>query len=145
MFQNLLILKEEMKKMSLLKNIEKNLKVKNRNIKRQININFDIDEMIISPSDLMFVNHKDPLGGGSYGIVLRKIYQGKEVAYKKFYNMSQFKSFLTEVKLMRNLEHDNIANFIGLVIQPDNFGIVMNIYPDGSLFDLLYKVTSDNI
>ncbi|XP_038078449.1 atrial natriuretic peptide receptor 1-like [Patiria miniata] len=66
-------------------------------------------------------------------------YQGRTVAVKRLAadQVDLTKSLLIELKTVRDLEHPNLARFIGLCIDVPNVAIVNEYCPKGSLMDIL--------
>jgi len=81
------------------------------------------------------------LGRGSYGEVYRAEWQGTEVAVKQFLEQDMTdaiqEEFLQEVRIMKDLRHPNIVQFMGATWKPR--GIVMQYMHRGSLFQLLHR------
>jgi len=91
--------------------------------------------------DMSEVNIMSRLGMGSYGEVHRAEWQGTEVAVKQFLEQQMTdavqEEFLQEVRIMKDLRHPNIVQFMGATWKPR--GIVMQYMHRGSLFRLLHR------
>jgi len=83
------------------------------------------------------------LGEGSFGLVHKATWNGKEVALKLLKNVSseQIEELAREAKLMGNLTpHPNVLRMYGLCLDPAKpMGIVVEYLEYGSLKDLLAK------
>lgn len=55
----------------------------------------------------------EKVGSGSFGEVLKGIYDGTEVALKKV-NSSNLQDFIGEVTLLKSLRHPNIVSYLGV-------------------------------
>ncbi|GAB9464469.1 putative serine/threonine-protein kinase [Globisporangium polare] len=91
--------------------------------------------------DLVVDNSVAPLGHGSFGVVIRGSWNGKEVAIKKLHT-SQLtkrdrKAFIKETLVLGVLgSHPNIVQLYGYTLTP--VAIVMEFMPRGSLSFLLH-------
>lgn len=85
----------------------------------------------------------DRIGLGSYGEVHHGDWHGTEVAVKKFLDQDFFgdalDEFISEVRIMRRMQHPNVVLFVGAVTRPPNLSIVTEYLPRGSLFRLLHR------
>ncbi|MCO5564911.1 hypothetical protein L7F22_018579 [Adiantum nelumboides] len=83
------------------------------------------------------------IGLGSYGEVHHGDWHGTEVAVKKFLDQDFFgdalDEFISEVRIMRRMQHPNVVLFVGAVTRPPNLSIVTEYLPRGSLFRLLHR------
>lgn len=83
------------------------------------------------------------IGLGSYGEVYLGEWHGTEVAVKKFLDQDFFgdalDEFISEVRIMRRMQHPNVVVFVGAVTRPPNLSIVTEYLPRGSLFRLLHR------
>ena len=111
-------------------------------------------DLLIKPDDLqIFRNHV--LGEGSFGVVYLGVLHGNKVAVKVFKqlkshsfkdenrddaNASQEREqFLSEVRSMSDLRHDNIQAIRGYCVLPEGRAIVSAYYDRGSLVNILNK------
>lgn len=96
-------------------------------------------EHVISFEDLAL---GDKIGGGGFGDVHVALWKGNQVAVKKLrvqrVSQRRKKEFEDEVRAFSNLSHPNIVQFYGACIVPPNLAIVMELMPDGSLYDNLH-------
>ncbi len=99
--------------------------------------------------------------------MIRGTYHGSVVAIKQLKGVysitpSQFQEFEQEIKSLNTLNHPNLVDFVGVVVEPGKLWVVMQYlsfimlmfvffyimryYPNGSLYDLLHlkKVLHDN-
>ncbi|KAH7287233.1 hypothetical protein KP509_32G045200 [Ceratopteris richardii] len=83
------------------------------------------------------------IGLGSYGEVYLGDWHGIEVAVKKFLDQDflgdALDEFISEVQIMRRMQHPNVVHFLGAVTRPPNLSIVTEYLPRGSLFRLLHR------
>ena len=83
------------------------------------------------------------LGEGSYGTVYKVSYNDGEAAFKRFgftiLNQTNLAQFTEEACLMRQLRHQAIVRFYDMVAVSPYYGIVMELMPDGSLYDVISK------
>eukprot|EP00193_Tetraselmis_chui_P020973 CAMPEP_0177795104 /NCGR_PEP_ID=MMETSP0491_2-20121128/26032_1 /TAXON_ID=63592 /ORGANISM="Tetraselmis chuii, Strain PLY429" /LENGTH=866 /DNA_ID=CAMNT_0019317867 /DNA_START=27 /DNA_END=2627 /DNA_ORIENTATION=- len=97
-----------------------------------------ITDCLIDMSEVTMLSR---LGVGSYGEVHRAEWQGTEVAVKQFLEQQMTdavqEEFLQEVRIMKDLRHPNIVQFMGATWKPR--GIVMQYMHRGSLFRLLHR------
>jgi len=99
------------------------------------------------------VEYNEAIGSGSYGEVYIRQYKEEKVAFKKFKLIPGLPptEILKEVKIMKNLSHQNIVRMIGVVADPNSnkYGLVMEFYENGSLFNLIHnkktKLNSEEI
>lgn len=109
---------------------------------------YDIDELKlrlvdwrIEPTDLAL---GERLGAGSFGEVVRGIWNGTDVAVKVIMETGSvaLDEFKTEVEVMAKLRHPNIVLFLGWSLLPrEQLAIISEFIPRGSLFDLLHRST----
>eukprot|EP00002_Diphylleia_rotans_P011899 TRINITY_DN233_c0_g2_i11.p1 TRINITY_DN233_c0_g2~~TRINITY_DN233_c0_g2_i11.p1 ORF type:complete len:1491 (-),score=353.01 TRINITY_DN233_c0_g2_i11:2172-6428(-) len=81
------------------------------------------------------------LGAGSFGTVYLGDYMGEQVAVKKFMKQKmsekQYFSFLSEIMILREVNHPNILRFIGASIKQPNICLLLEYASHGSLRDVL--------
>ncbi len=99
----------------------------------------------ISNEELIVIqNQSEAIGSGSYGEVYVRQFKEEKVAYKKFKFIVGLPigEWFNEVSTMRKLNHKNIVRFIGVVAESnsDKYGLVMEFYENGSLFNQIHKV-----
>lgn len=84
----------------------------------------------------------DKIGGGGFGDVHTAFWRGQQVAVKKLrvqrVTQARKKQFDDEVRGITGLDHPNIVKFYGACVVTPNLALVMEILPDGSLYDNLY-------
>lgn len=86
------------------------------------------------------------IGQGSFGKVYKAKLWGMEVAVKTlrtkglFEDAKELKGFKKEVRIMRNLRHPNILEFLGVCLEPCKMCIVTEFLAKGSVEDLLEKM-----
>jgi len=97
-----------------------------------------IKEWIIHESEV-FIDTKNILGEGQFGIVYKGEWRGLIVAIKRFSHLDENKKKLVEneFKAMTKLHHPNIIQLLGIIQKP--FSIVMEYLPEGSLSMYLKK------
>jgi len=81
------------------------------------------------------------IGRGGFGDVYVGEFRGQRVAVKKFRNNRnnrQMKDFLSEVEVLRKLEHPNIIYFIGACMEEQSLSLVLEWAENGSLNDALF-------
>ncbi|EUD64569.1 TKL protein kinase [Plasmodium inui San Antonio 1] len=81
---------------------------------------------------------------GSFGTVYKALWQNKIVAVKKSHiNMSLegMRSIVREVNTYRSVSHENIVEYYGVCIDEAFIGIVLEYFPRGTVFDMLYNST----
>ena len=101
--------------------------------------------IFISPNEVHF---GEKIGSGGSGIVRKATWRGTEVAVKQLFLSSMGELDLKEMELLMHeaavfaaLRHPNVALFMGACFEPPNCFLVTQLYPRGSLEDLLYDKT----
>ena len=81
------------------------------------------------------------LGEGSYGTVYKAIWYGKEVAVKKLHlkklPADLIEDFDNETKIMASCQSAQIVKLFGVCTEAENFAMVMEYMPKGSLYTIL--------
>lgn len=84
----------------------------------------------------------DKIGSGGFGDVHVALWKGQQVAVKKLrvhrVTQARKKQFEDEVRGFVGLDHPNIVKFYGACVITPNLALVMELLPDGSLYDNLY-------
>jgi|GEM_PF-3555202 len=100
------------------------------------------------PYSAINYNPQDPrtlLGDGAFGEVFKATWQGAPVAFKRLKDQAisgdAKEELRHEGKIMRGLRHPNIAIFYGICTEPGNFGLVIKLADNGSLYSVLYDPT----
>src|SRR3990167_10294080 len=95
----------------------------------------------ISYQELALVQPK--IGGGGFGDVYRGTWNFAPVAVKVLHQQHLSpdvqSEFQREASLMVGLRHANIVQLYGVCLEPGHYGMVMELMPKGSLFDVLHN------
>ncbi len=78
------------------------------------------------------------LGKGSFGLVVRARWRGREVAIKVFQTESERSAFTVELRQLSRVDHPNIIRLYGFSSQPQHVYIVMEYAECGSLYKVLH-------
>ncbi|KAH3759741.1 serine/threonine-protein kinase STY8 [Pelomyxa schiedti] len=78
------------------------------------------------------------IGSGTFAIVYAAAYKGKSVAVKVFNNKASHASLLYEIRVLKELQHENIIGFIGVIQKQNSLSLVMDYCSLGSLFEQLH-------
>merc|ERR1712137_929037 len=82
------------------------------------------------------------LGKGAFGTVYKGKLHGKDVAIKKLHvtnlDAEAQEDFKAEMMIMSKLRHPNVVLFMGSCMQPDNYMMITELMPRGSLYDILH-------
>lgn len=89
----------------------------------------------IDPNDLQKVK---VIGKGSFGVVSRGRWQGKDVAIKLIETEDEKKAFRVEVVQLARVKHPNIVELYGACTKADPVCLVMEFAEGGSLFNVLH-------
>ena len=80
-----------------------------------------------------------PMGQGSFGTVLKSMYQNQAVAVKKYNDLCKIQahqSFFEEAYLHGQLKHPHIVTMMGICIEPGHYALVLELMINGSLWDI---------
>ncbi|XP_070618528.1 LIM domain kinase 2 [Erythrolamprus reginae] len=95
-------------------------------------------QQIFRPCDLI---HGEVLGKGFFGQAIKVTHKatGKVMVMKELirYDEETHKTFLTEVKVMRSLEHPNVLKFIGVLYKDKKLNFLTEYIEGGTLKDFL--------
>lgn len=88
-------------------------------------------------------NEQIKVGQGGFGEVFLGEWQGKKVAikkltFKKVYQGDNLSKFINEINITSSLRHPNIVLYMGASIDKDNYYMITEYLPKGSLFDLIH-------
>lgn len=78
------------------------------------------------------------VGEGSFGVVYRGIWKGKDVAVKNITTEAERKAFTVEVRQLSRVSHENIVRLYGACTKGSNICLVMEYAEGGSLFNVLH-------
>ncbi|KAJ3284135.1 hypothetical protein HK104_010079 [Borealophlyctis nickersoniae] len=94
-----------------------------------------MSKLYLIPSSSVVVDRTSkPLGRGGFGIVRKGTWCGSQVAVKILSDQA-----LTERELNDFRLEANILAFLGIIDEPGHYALVMELIPNGSLFDLITK------
>lgn len=110
---------------------------------RRTAVSLDMSNLFISPNEIQL---KEKIGSGGSGVVRRGIWSGTAVAVKQLFIGSQGVIDQAEMEMLRHeaavfasLRHPNVALFLGACLERPTCFIVTQLYPKGSLQDLLHN------
>ena len=91
-------------------------------------------------------NVKEKIGQGGFGEVFLCQWQGKKVAIKtltlkNFKNLhagDNLQKFINEINISSSLRHPNIVLYMGASVDKDNYYMITEYVPRGTLFDLIH-------
>jgi tRNA A-37 threonylcarbamoyl transferase component Bud32 len=96
-----------------------------------------------------FINYDEltlqmKVGEGGFGEVFQGVWHGKKVAVKKLtVKNSKFidnlNKFINEINIISSLRHPNIVLYMGASIERDNYYMITEYLPKGSLFDYIHR------
>jgi tRNA A-37 threonylcarbamoyl transferase component Bud32 len=83
------------------------------------------------------------LGKGATSVVYSGVYNAHKVAIKEVHDLEDnANSLISEIMLLKNIEHNNIVRYYGYSIDPKkNFFIVTELMNNGSLYSILKKLS----
>uniref|UniRef100_A0A914VEI0 Mitogen-activated protein kinase kinase kinase n=1 Tax=Plectus sambesii TaxID=2011161 RepID=A0A914VEI0_9BILA len=81
---------------------------------------------------------QNAIGRGTYGLVQKAIWQGKEVAVKLINTEMERKAFQVELKQLQRVRHENIVKLYGACTR-SRICLVMEYMEGGSLHDFLHS------
>ncbi|KAK5641653.1 hypothetical protein RI129_010200 [Pyrocoelia pectoralis] len=79
------------------------------------------------------------VGEGSFGVVYRGKWKGKDVAVKNITTEAERKAFAIEVRQLSRVDHRNIVQLYGASTKGPNICLVMEYAEGGSLFNVLHS------
>jgi serine/threonine protein kinase len=87
------------------------------------------------------------VGEGGFGEVFLGTWNGKKIAVKKlsvkhYKNRENICRFINEINVISSLRHPNIVLYIGASIDKDDYYMITEYLPRGSLFDYMRKEKS---
>ena len=80
------------------------------------------------------VDFREPIGHGGYSTVFKGKWKTRPVAVKRLNSPDN-----TEIEILANLKHPNIASLLGVVDEGPNFFLVLELCTGGCLRDYLNK------
>ena len=126
---------------SSLSAMESSMSPKKRN--EQISMLEDVITQKMEPIDLETLKIGERFSSGSYGDLHLGKYKNKTVAVKKIraahINDASIKEFDHEVRMMHQLQHPNIVDFIGSCVTTDDMMIVSEYMEGGNLYNYLRR------
>ena len=89
---------------------------------------------------------KTKVGEGGMGLVYIGEWQGKQVALKKIKlnynekgNDNMLKRFINEINIIASMRHPNILLYMGTTIDENNYYMITEYLPKGSLYEYLHN------
>ena len=88
---------------------------------------------------------KIKIGQGGFGEIFLGNWQGKQVAIKKLtlknlrVGDNNLSKFINEINIISSLRHPNIVLYMGASVDKDNYYMISEYLPNGTLFDLLHN------
>ena len=84
------------------------------------------------------------VGQGGFSEVFLGKWQGNRVAikkltHKKICDSDILQKFINEINIISSLRHPNIVLYMGAAVDKDNYYMILEYLPQGSLFDLIHK------
>ena len=93
---------------------------------------------------------KIKIGQGGFGEIYLGNWQGKKVAIKKLTLINlrvgdnNLSKFINEINIISSLRHPNIVLYMGASVDKDNYYMITEYLPNGTLFDLLHNNNNTN-
>ena len=93
---------------------------------------------------------KIKIGQGGFGEIYLGNWQGKKVAIKKLTLINlrvgdnNLSKFINEINIISSLRHPNIVLYMGASVDKDNYYMISEYLPNGTLFDLLHNNNNTN-
>ena len=112
-------------------------KAQHRHVYKDVNIDaFKAAGWLINEND---VKIQEKIGKGEFGDVMLGLYNGKKVAIKSMKDVKtrNAQRFLAEATVMTSLQHPNLVNLLGLILDKLSYKIVTEYLSKGSLLDYL--------
>ena len=112
-------------------------KAQHRTVYKDVNIEaFKAAGWLINEND---VKVQEKIGKGEFGDVMLGVYDGKKVAIKSMKDVKtrNAQRFLAEATVMTSLQHPNLVNLLGLILDKLSYKIVTEYLSKGSLLDYL--------
>ena len=93
---------------------------------------------------------KIKIGEGGFGEIYLGNWQGKKVAIKKLtlknlrVGDNNLSKFINEINIISSLRHPNIVLYMGASVDKENYYMISEYLPNGTLFDLLHNNNNTN-
>ena len=93
---------------------------------------------------------KIKIGQGGFGEIYLGNWQGKKVAIKKLTLINlrvgdnNLSKFINEINIISSLRHPNIVLYMGASVDKENYYMISEYLPNGTLFDLLHNNNNTN-
>ena len=93
---------------------------------------------------------KIKIGEGGFGEIYLGNWQGKKVAIKKLtlknlrVGDNNLSKFINEINIISSLRHPNIVLYMGASVDKENYYMITEFLPNGTLFDLLHNNNNTN-
>lgn len=93
--------------------------------------------------DRKLIKMGDEIASGSCGLLYRGVYIDQDVAVKvlrsEHLNTTLENEFVQEIAILREVQHENVVQFIGACTKCPPYFIITEYMPGGSLYDFLRK------
>ncbi len=91
---------------------------------------------VIAEADVKIL---EKIGKGEFGDVMLGVYQGRKVAVKSMKDVKtrNAQRFLAEATVMTSLQHRNLVNLLGIILDERYYKIVTEYLSKGSLLEYL--------